>query len=163
MRRFLILALTLLTSAPAFAQTPEPQEKSESLKIKDCELIAQGLVGLDGYQIVTNAGRPNEAVVSRPYEFANATLRNNILKNLSALKDVQTRANENRKATFNEYAKGQTEVPVAKRVEYSEKINEIGELPCDAQLKRVSIKSLLLGKNEIPGSVLQALEKILDE
>lgn len=165
------IALTMMFASLAFAQAaPVKQEPSAAinpsgLTLNDCLTVLTGLNALDGYQVVVNAGKPNEQVIVRSYEFSNGDLRGDIADNIATLTAIQKTAQEAQAQIFRDVAKGETEIkPGTPQVtEYDRQLKELTTRSCSAQLKKIKTSDLKLNKNEIPGSVLAALDKIREK
>jgi len=145
-------------ASPAASGTPEA-----GLSINDCLIILQGLNGLDLHQVVLNQGKPNEQIANLPYEFGSARLRLDIGRNIAELGAVQRAAQATQEKITAEIGKGEEIKPGSK--EATERDNQIRELlnqPCRAHLEHIKAEQLRLEKNEIPSSILAALDKILD-
>lgn len=176
--RIVLIAGALALSQVAFAaEAPVKQDtmpKPAGMTIAECTTVLAGLEALDGYQTVINEGKPNVQVVARSYVFGNGTLRADIAHDISALRDVRHTAQEAQQAIFRELAKGATEIlqtvadqagkehPNQVYAEYVRELNEATDKPCLAILTRINLKDLKLEVNEIPGSALSNIDKILD-
>lgn len=179
MKRMINLFVLAMTVCPVLAsEAPVKKESITEPKFTraECLTILSGLNALDGYQTVVNAGKPNEHAITKAYEFGNAKLRTTIRDNIVALSSVQEVNNKVQQDTVKELAgedgiitptiigsNGKDSVINPKYTEYVKKVNESQQLPCPAILAHISISDLKLDKNEIPGSVLSALDKILDK
>lgn len=159
MRIITALALAALIPLQAHAQTTAP------LTINDCLVILSGLNALDGHQVIVNAGKANESTLQLPYEFGNGALRGDIADNIAALTIVQRTSQDAQSKIFYDVAKGETEIKPGTQqgIEYDKQLRELTARPCSAQLKKIKTSDLKLDKNEIPASVLAALDKIRDK
>lgn len=169
MKKIVIAAALAILPTCAFSQTSNATKNLATpapvITVRDCLLILNGLSGLDGYNVLINAGKPNEQVLTRAYEFNNAKLRRDIQTNIAALQVVQQATQKLNQDIFREVAKDSNEIKpdTPQYVEYTKRVSDGEGLPCTAQLVRININDLKLEKNEIPGSVLAALDKILDK
>lgn len=149
------IALLIATTAPAWS--------ADALKLSECLAIMQGLNALDGHPVVIASGKPNEQVINQPYEFGNAALRLDIAKNLSALGAVQRDAQSAQQKITAEISKGGEIKPGStENLALDRQLRELLDHPCDVELKRIKAADLKLDRNEIPGSVLAAIDPILD-
>jgi hypothetical protein len=156
--------------APA-APTPEPPRTTVIPKAEftfnDCVTILRGLRGLDGY--TTDKGNVQS------YIFKNATLRGNIAENQARLANIPTEIENARQKIFSEIAKGAPEIPQTVTgddkkehqnpdfAEYSKQLVALGTLPCHVTLIHIKRDDLKLETNEIPGTTLADIDKILDK
>ena len=133
--------------------------------MNDCVTILGGLRGLDGFQIVLNAGKPNESAVPQSYKFGNATLRSDIGQDIARLTDIPNQVEKSRQQIFSEIAKGAADIKpnTAEMTEYSKQLVALGESPCRVTLIRIKAADLKLDVNEIPGTTIAALDKVLDK
>lgn len=162
-----VLMIIGLTAAAAAAQSPaktDPPKPPAELTLNDCLTLLPGLNGLDGRTYVVNAGKATEQAVTLPYEFGNSRLRLDIARNIAQLVAVQRDADQVRQKIFMEVGKGAPEIKPGspESVEYDRQLRELTARPCGVTLARIKAKDLKLDKNEIPGSVIGALDKILD-
>ncbi len=150
------IALTI-TAALAGSALAADQPK---LTILDCQTILSGLNALDGRPEMSKDG----SVVHLSYQFGSAKLRLTIQQNIAALLAVQADFEKVRMAIFKEIAGDAPEIkpssPEAAR--FQKMIGDAQAVTCPAQLQRINAADLKLDKNEIPGSVLASLDKILD-
>ena len=140
---------------PADLIAPEPK-----LTNLDCQAILAGLNGLDGHTEITKDG----SAVNVTYKFESARLRLIIQQDLAALTTVQQDFTKGMQAVFREIA---GDSPLLKEgtselARYNEQLLKAQQLPCNVKLTRIKAEDLKLDKNEIPGSVLGNLDKILD-
>jgi hypothetical protein len=169
MKRTILAAAVCLSSVSAStgAQAPVKQEPglpSSGLTINDCLLILQGLNSLDGRQVVVNAGKSNEQVVLQAYEFGNAKLRLDIAHDLAILSAVQKDSQAVQQKIFLEVGKGSPDIKpgTPELLDYNNQLKDLMARPCLADVSRIKAGDLKLDKNDIPGSVLAAIDKILD-
>lgn len=155
----LVAAYSLLNGTPLLAEEPAP------ITINDCLTILSGLNSLDGRMVVVNAGKPSEQVINQAYEFNNGALRGDIADNIAALTIVQRTAQEAQGKITLDIAKGDPEIKpgTPKALEYDRQLRELVARPCGIPLKRVKTSDLKLDRNEIPASVLAAIDKIRDK
>lgn len=132
-----------------------------SLTVNDCLTVNSGLIALDGYQTLD----ANKQRITLPYDFGNVALRRIIQRNIAAIAAVQQDQLQLQKDIFKEVAKGSTKIEpdTPKYEEYTRQVEKSLKLPCTAKLEHININDLKLDKNEIPGTVLVALDKILDK
>lgn len=172
----IILAAVLLSTSAFAAEAPvKPELPKSDMTIDECLVVLSGLESLDGYQTVVNEGKPNVQVVNRSYVFGNGVLRADIAHDITALRDVRKAAQESQQGIFKEVAKGAPDIPQTVAgadgkehpnplyAEYIRQLNQATGKPCSAIPTHISIKDLKLETNEIPGSVLSALDKMLDK
>jgi hypothetical protein len=160
MKRVALVIAALALSSPAPAAEPE-------LTIDDCLTILVGLNGLDGHQALTR----DNTVVVLSYKFENAKLRGIIQENIAALGAVQSNLQKVQQQIFKEVAGSKFELrpdaadPAERALlqQYQKQALDARQGPCKATLSRISLNDLRLDKNEIPGSILAALSKILDK
>lgn len=154
------------STAPQTRPDPAPAaDAGEKMTVNDCLIILSGLNGLDGRQVVTNAGKSNEQVATIPFEFGSSKLRLDIARNLSALSAIQRDGDQVRQKIFAEVSKGATEIKpgTAQAAEYDRQMRELTTRPCTVDLARIKASDLKLDRNDIPGSILAALDRILDK
>lgn len=173
MRSVSIALACLLSTSVLAAEAPVKQDPAAAtaaalhpskLTINDCLAILSGLNGLDGHQVVVNAGKPNEQVVMLAYEFKNGRLRGDIATDIAMLTAVQRTAQEAQQRIFKEVAGDETEIKPgsAKSIEYDRELRELTSKDCPAAPVHITDTALKLDTNEIPSSVLAALDKIRD-
>lgn len=149
-------------TAPRLSVLPEPTPPG--LTINDCLILLQGLNGLDLHQVVLNAGKPNESIAQLPYDFQNATMRLKIGRNIAELGAVQREAQAVQEKITAEVSKGEELKPGSKEMAIRDgQIRDLLNQPCRAHLERFNASDLRLDRNEIPSSILAALDKILDQ
>lgn len=154
---FAVLATTALGADKPAAPPPS------TLTVNDCLVILQGLNGLDLHQVVVNQGKPNEQVAMIPFEFGSARLRLTIGHNLAELGAVQRDAQAAQQKIQAEIGKGGEIKPgTPANLELDRQVRDLLTQPCRASIDHIQGADLKLDKNEIPGSVLGALDKILD-
>lgn len=170
-----LLALAAITganaqTAPAPAPAPAPRTaiippQPAPLTVAECLVVLGGLNQLDGHQVIFAGGTPKEQIVTLSYEFGNGTLRRDITQDIVELQAVQRTAQTVQQQIFKEVAKGETEIKpnTPQMEEYNKQINEASVAPCPAKIIRIKQADLKLEKNEIAGTVLAALDKILDK
>lgn len=151
-------------SALVFALTPvltTAARAADQYTNADCILLLSGLQSLDGHQELTK----DRGAINVPYKFENAKLRAAIQSNLAELQRVQAELQKLQQSIFREVAGGKLELQpnTQEFADYSKQFTAAQELPCKATLTRIHINDLALQRNEIPGSVLAALDKILDK
>lgn len=148
----LVVACDVVRSARA----AEPAK----MTIGQCLTVLAGLNSLDGKQELTKDGT---AIVT-PYQFGSAKLRLAIQQNVARLNDLQQGVQKVQQEIFREVAGNATEIKpnTAEFVRYQKMILDAQQEPCNIELQRINAADLKLDKNEIPGSVLGALDKILD-
>jgi hypothetical protein len=169
--RNILLAATLALAiiAPAFsaeappAQTPEPPRTATVIPkpqftLNECMTIQRGLKALDGN-----------------YKFGNGALRGTLGQNQARLQEVATEIDQARQKIFAEIAKGAPEIkptiqdenkkeqPNPDFVEYNKQLMALGESPCHATLIHFKRDDLKLDVNEIPGSALADVDRIMDK
>lgn len=164
----LLLAIALLImvmvsvshAAEAKVQQADPLHPEPKLTILDCQTIFDGLSGLDGH---TELSKDNTPVVLA-YKFENSRLRLNIQQNMAVLSAARQEFNKGMQGVFREIVGDGFEIKpgTAEMARYNKQKNDAEQLPCKANLIPISATDLKLDKNEIPGSVLAALDKILD-
>lgn len=154
-----ILACTSALSAPVLA------DDAPKLTMNDCVTILQGLQQLDGHQVILNEGKPNESTVQQPYRFGSATLRLDIGQNIARLTPLTALIEKTRQQIFSEVAKGSADIKpgTPEMAEYSKQLVALGESACPVALIPLKGADLKLDVNEIPGTVLAALGKILEK
>lgn len=156
-RIFPVIGTVILTAA-ALAQ---PQPKT-GLTIRQALGIIAATQSLDGHMVLAKQDGRDVAIM-QPWEFGSGALRLRIMRNLSALKPNVAAAADIR-AKFAASAAGlKPESP-----EYAD-LAAAAERALDApalgaeQVRRLKVSELRLDRNEIPISVLAALEPILDD
>lgn len=161
-----IAAIALLVATGAFAQEAkvkqaEPLQPPQKLTIMDCQNIMAGLTALDGH---TELSKDNVPVVLA-YQFGSAKLRLIIQQNIAALTVMQHDFTKGMQGLFKEIAGDAAEIKpgTPEMARYTKQMVDAQQLPCNAALSRISAADLKLEKNEIPGSVLGSLDKILDK
>lgn len=162
MSRIFVFIVVLLFAQSVVAAEPAKETKAESkLTIADCQTILAGLKGLDGRQEITKDG----SAVTTPYQFGNAKLRLALQQNIARLNDLQQDFVKVQQDLFREVAGDASEIKpnTAEMVRYQKLILDALQAPCNIELQRIKAEDLKLDKNEIQGSVLSALDKILDK
>ncbi len=141
--------------------SPARSAETPKLTILDCQTIFSGLTALDGHNEITK----DQTSVVVAYQFASAKLRMAIQSNLAALAAVQDTFTKTQQGIFREIAGGGSKIEPGKPEfdRYNKQITELQQQPCDVTLTRINAADLKLDKNEIPGSVLGALDKILEK
>lgn len=155
----LALALAILMVVIAFSAGAKAQEP-EKLTILQCEIVLGGLQGLDGRTEMTKDGR----AVTVPYQFGSARLRLAIQQNIARLNIRHQDFLKVQQDMFREVAGDAVEIKPnsPEMVRYQKMVLDAQQAPCNVELQRIKADDLKLDKNEIPGSVLGALDKILD-
>lgn len=152
----------LLAAAAVVALIDHHELRAEPAKmtIADCQAVLVGLNGLDGRAEMTKDG----AAVTVPYQFGNGALRLAIQQNIAALNGVQQAFVKVQQDLFREIAGSATEIKpnTLEFAKYQKAVMDAQASPCDVTLVRIKASDLKLDKNEIPGSVLGALDRILD-
>lgn len=130
------------------------------LTIGQCLTILSGLNALDGKQEMTKDG----TAITTAYQFGSAKLRLAIQQNVARLNDLQQGLQKVQQEMFREVAGDATEIKpnTPEFIRYQKMVLDAQQQPCNIELQRISAADLKLDKNEIPGSVLGALDKILD-
>ncbi len=159
-----ILGMVLVSrahAAEAAVSKEGPLVTPQKLTIAECQTILSGLTGLDGRTELSRDG----AAVTLAYKFENARLRVAIQQNIAALQAVQAEFSKGVQGVFKEIAGDAPEIKpgTPEMVRYTKQVTDAQQLPCRAELVRIKADDLKLDKNEIPGSVLGALDKILDK
>lgn len=149
----ILLAVIMCSPAARAADTPK-------LTIGECQTVLVGLQGLDGRNEITKDG----SAVTVPYQFGSARLRLAIQQNVARLSEMQQGFNKVQQELFREVAGNAAEIKPgsAEMLRYTKLVVEAQQAPCNIELQRIRADDLKLDKNEIPGSVLGALDKILD-
>ena len=166
MKRLMIAAVAALVSIAAWAsEAPvkqDPVDKPTGTTVQDCLDTLSGLQNLDGHWVVLNDGKDSKLI---SYVFENDTLRGILQDDIAALNVVAQRQQKIEQDIYREIAGTNVIIePGSKDVlKYNQRVFDSKQKPCTAILKRFNIKDLKLGKNEIPGTVLGALDKILDK
>jgi hypothetical protein len=186
MKKLLMISLALVLAAPAFADDAQPPKIDTAPRttvippaeytMNDCVTILGGLQALDGYQTITNQGKPNEGTLTIAYKFGNATLRSDIGQNLARLRDIPIEVEKARKQIVSEITGGVDIVSPGvnatqaekdeyskKNTAYSKQLVALGESPCRVTLIHIKAADLKLDVNEIPGTALSSIDKILDK
>lgn len=159
MKRLAIIAAFLaLPAAPLRADPPA------KITVRQAISIAQALRNLDGHMIVTKQNGADQTVMI-PWEFGSGSLRLRIANNLSIVAAVETSFETARKSVIKEI--GGTSTPNPGTPEYEtllKQLNEVLDQPAagSQDLARIKASELKLDKNEIPITVISALEPILD-
>lgn len=168
----LIIGLTIMLGVsifPVYAQSknaPAATPLPDTMNVADCLGILAGLNTIDsGRQVIINAGKPNEAVVSQPYEFGNAKLRLDIAHNISLLAAIQRDAQTTQQKIFAEVSKGSPEIKPgsAEAMDYDKQLKELTSRPCNVSLAKIKDADLKLDKNEIPSSALALIDRIREK
>lgn len=146
--------------AVALAGPAQAEEPAKLLTVQECLTVLAGLNGLDGRTEMTKDNTP----VQVPYQFGSAKLRLAIQQNIARLNDLQQGLTKVQQEMFREVAGTATEIKpnTAEMVRYQKMVLDAQQQPCNINLQRIKADDLKLDKNEIPGSVLGALDKILD-
>lgn len=148
-----LTAIAALSASPA-AATPD-------LTMADCQTLLSGLTALDGRQELTKDG----TAVLVPYQFGNAALRLAIQQNIAALQAVMADFTKVQQGIFREIAGpdvAEIRPGTPELGRYQKQLAEALQVRCPAKLSRIKAGDLRLDRNEIPGSVLGAIDKILD-
>jgi hypothetical protein len=172
MRKLIAIALIAFAS-PCLAQTapsqpPQDLSKGSGLNVGECLTILAGLQALDGYTVLD----ATKTARTLPYELG--LTRKAIMADLSAVTAVQDDQRRLQAALFREklhkYASraakpDAVEIPpgTVEFDEYNREVDDSLHLPCKAVLTHIGIGELNLAKNEIPGTALAAMDKILDK
>jgi hypothetical protein len=167
MKYLLIICAATLASI-SIATAAEPKETPASpppLTINNCLTILNGLAALDGATVVLNEGKPNAEAKTVAYKFGNATLRMDIQRNIAALQAVAQQTEKTRQQTFSEVADGAVELlpNTPARAKYDKEVAKLGESACSVVLVHIRAADLKLDVNEIPGTVLANIDRILDK
>jgi hypothetical protein len=164
-KKLYLIACSLMWFVPALAQQAPvpPALPATTMTIRDCKLVLAGLRGLDGHQVISNAGKPNEQVLLLSYEFNNADLRRDIQTDIAALVSIEATDQKVQQDIYREVAGAKVTIAAGspEEIEYGKRVMASQDGPCNAQLSKINIKDLRLDKNEVPGTVLGALDKIL--
>lgn len=170
MRRLLIAAILFIGAAGAATAAEAAIDHGPSIMtpthtVGECLTIYEGLKGLDGHIVLIHEGKPDESTFIKSYQFDNAELRSAIASDLAALDNVKTIHDRVKQSIFKEIVgEGyQIKQDTKEMVLYQKRVYESEQLPCEAVLTRIRLKDLKLDKNEIPGTILAALDKILDK
>lgn len=150
----------LMVACDAVRSSARAAEPSK-MTVGECLSVLAGLNGLDGKQELTKDG----AAITTPYQFGSAKLRLAIQQNIARLTDLQRGVTQVQQDIFREVAGTATEIKpnTAEFVRYQKMILDAQQAPCNIELQRIKADDLKLDKNEIPGSVLGALDKILEK
>lgn len=162
---FLAAAFALIVNPIFAAEAPvqhPPIDVPSGLTIQDCLEVLSGLQGLDGHWVVLNENKDAKLV---SFVFENDVLRGIIQDDITALNAVQNRQQKIEQDIYKEIAgtKGVIDPGTKEVTQYNQRAFDSKQKPCTAVLRHFSIKDLKLGKNEIPGTVLGAIGKILDK
>jgi hypothetical protein len=158
-------------TAPPATAPAAPLIPKADLTMNECLKILRGLRGdggsnrgLDGYLVISNAGKPNETVVPQTYRFSNPNLRMDIGQDIARLSDIPNVIEKTRQQIFLEVAKSDLEInpSTPQMADYNKQLVLLGESPCRVTLIHIKASDLKLDVNEIPGSVLGDIDKILD-
>jgi len=158
-----IITPALSAEAPA-AQTPEPPRTTTVIPkpqftLNECMTIQRGL----------------KVVGDGNYKFGNGALRGIFGQDQARLQEVATEIDQARQKIFAEIAKGAPEIkptiqdenkkdqPNPDFVEYNKQLMALGESPCHATLIHFKRDDLKLDVNEIPGSALADVDRIMDK
>lgn len=168
MRRFFFTFLfTAAVTAAAAAEAPvkpTPGLPDTGLTVNECLTILSGLNALDGRQVVVSAGKPDEKVINLSYDFGNAKLRMDIAHDMAVLGAIQRDSQTAQQGIFLEVGKGADIKPgTPEYANYDKQLKDLVDRPCHAALARIKAADLKLDRNDIPGSVLAAIDKILDK
>lgn len=130
------------------------------LTIADCQTLLAGLNALDGHAELTKDG----TLVTLPYKFGSGKLRMAIQQNLAALNAVQQDFSTVQQQVYREVAGEAPSIAPGspELARYNRLIGEALKAPCKAKLEPLKVADLKLDQNEIPGSVLAALSRILE-
>lgn len=176
MRRFFftILSIAALAAAPAIAQQapvkpdPAPATNPDKLTIRECLGVLAGLNALDGQRVIVARGKPTESVENVSYKFGTNTdragkVRDAISHNIFMLGQVQQEAQSANRREQRAIGKGEEIKPGSKEnVEFDGRMAEYTERPCNVDLDHIPVADLRLGENDIPGSILALLWRMID-
>lgn len=170
MRRLIFTILFTLSSALAGAyaqqapvkQAPLQPGAADKLTMRDCITILAGLTALDGRRVIVGAGKATETAETIPYKFA-PKVRGAISRNLFVLGNVQQEVQAANRRAQERIGKGQPITPGSKEnIEFDREMNDYLDRPCKAELDHLSEADLKVDENDLPGTVVSALWKILD-
>lgn len=151
----------------ARAESKPPLSNAQALS------LLSALRNLDGHVVITKQNGVDTPVVV-PWDFGSGTLRLRIARNIVALSAVESAIETTRQSIVREILKGMppdkdgkpiTEVP-RNTTEWDSLQRQYGEALAEGarvDLARIRASELRLDKNEIPVSVLSALDPIFDD
>jgi hypothetical protein len=160
-----ILALAL--SSPAMAAQADANTSKipapDALTINDCMTALTGLTALDGYKVIANAGKPTEEVVLAHYKFARGTVQFDIGHDLSMLQALQKETQAASTKIVQALGNGKDLAPgTPEYLEWDRQLKEMLAKPCGLSLTHIPMSDLKPDENNYPGSVLGALDRIID-
>ena len=157
-RLALIAALLTLPAAPLRAEPPA------KITVRQAISLAQALRNLDGHMTVIKQNGADQTIMI-PWEFGSGSLRLRIANDLSIAAAVEASFETARKAVIKEIGGAATPNPGTPEYEaLLKQMNDVLDQPAGGaqDLARIKASELKLDKNEIPITVLTALEPILD-
>lgn len=139
----------------------------EKLAVRTLLEISSALSSLDGTPTsVKSEDGKSEKIILVPYKF-NGKNRWNIAKNLNVLKGVSENLTKARDAVINELSNGSGKIDPADEATikaFNEKFAEVLDAEESTKgLLAISLAGLNLDENQIPASILAALEPIVAE
>lgn len=168
-RRAFAMTATLLLVAMTM---PALGQSKKALTVGEALTMLQAFRNLDGRVVVVKQNGVDTSVTT-PWDFGSGTFRMKIAKNVAALVAVEQQVEDTRQKIVAEI---QSRLPVGKNGEasaiaqgtpeyeaFSKQINDMLKQPAQVTLSRIKVSELKLDKNEIPVTVLAALDPILDE
>lgn len=164
MKRLMIVAAIALMPSMAFADTPAKPGAEPALTNAQCQEIAAGLSGLDGYTKVIKE-KDGERAVIVPYKLG--ALRVTISQTISTLRSRNNATEDARKALIVEISGGAPILPDTPQwYKFMDEWKKVLARPCGVQIARIKIGDLKLGDgpddNPIPPSVLSLIQPMLD-
>jgi len=161
-RKLCVVLLTVLLSGQAFAQA------NPKLTVAQALSLLAALQNLDGHQtVVKNNGQ--DTILMQPWDFGSGLLRLKISNDISIVAAVQKAQDDARQAIIKEILKdkppgAKIEVGTPEMAEFTQQYGEVLDGPAKGSddLSRIKASELKLDKNEIPVTVLSALQPILD-
>jgi hypothetical protein len=174
MRRFFCTILFMAGLVPAIAQqAPVQQDPAAAmspakLTIRECLGLLSALNSLDGQRVIVAKGKPTESVETVPYKLGSSQdragkVRGAISHNIFMLGQIQQEAQAANRRAMASIGKG-TEIRPgsSEAIEFDRQMAEYTERPCNVELDHIQEADLRLDQNDIPGSVLALLWRVID-
>jgi hypothetical protein len=156
-----VVAALLLFAPHADAKGQDnPRAEQTDMTVRKAMEVLAGLRALDGRQVIVK-----DAVILQPYDFKNGALRLVIASNLATLIQLEQTTDKARVQILMELRRDanqqRLEPGTPEFAEFSRQYEEMLNKPWQGKLEMIETKALNLDVNEIPASVLFALQPIL--
>lgn len=154
---FFFIAATLATCA---ADGVRAQDAPPTITVRKALEVLSGLRALDGRQVIVK-----DSVVMQPWDFKNGALRLVIASDITTLTQLEQTTDKARIQILLELRRNagqqKLEPGTPEFEEFSRQYEDMLAKAWDGKLEKIDAKSLNLDINEIPASVLSALQPIL--